>query len=137
MRRISLVLLTAALLGAATSDADDSASAKSKATPDGTCFLISEFQSWKAPPDAKSIFIRVDHKRYLRLELASACPMLTWPDARLITKWHGPNVACDALDWDLSVSQGPPGGFPVPCIVKKVHPMTPEEVAALPKNQRP
>ena len=133
MRSISFVLLAAALLGIATSDADEAVQPKLGAE----CFFIRDFESWKAPPDAKSIYIRVEHKRYLRLELAAACPLLTWPDARLITHWRGPSVACDALDWDIRVSDGAPVGASEPCIVKQVHAMTPEEVAALPKKLRP
>jgi hypothetical protein len=135
MRSISFVLLAAALLGTATSDADETAQPKPKLAAE--CFFIRDFESWRAPPDAKSIYIRVEHNRFLRLELSAACPLLTWPDARLITRWHGPSVACDALDWDITVEQGPVRGAAAPCIVKKVHPMTPEEVAALPKKLRP
>jgi hypothetical protein len=130
MRRISFVLLATALLGAATSDADDTASAKS------TCIRTTQFQNWQASRDAKSIFIRADKKRVVRLELAKACPMLNAPFARLITKWSGSALACDALDWNLSVSQGS-SPIPIPCVVQKVYAMTPEEVAALPKEQRP
>ena len=134
MRTISIALLAAGLLGAAVSVADETAAAKPKPGP--ACFFVRDFGAWKPAADAKSIFIRVEPKRYLRLELASKCPTLTWPDARLITNWHTTS-ACDALDWDIKVSQGPPGNFVSPCIVKKVHEMTPEEVAALPKTQRP
>lgn len=135
MRKIALALLTAALLGTAAADTGAPDSAPPKAD-NNTCVHVSDFFSWRAAPDAKSIFVRVN-KRYLRLELAAACPRLTWPASQLITTWRGPKVACDALDWNLSIAQGGMAGPPVPCIVSKVHAMTPDEVAALPKNQRP
>lgn len=134
MRTISIALLAAALLGTAASDADEVVPAKPKPA---ACFFVRDFQGWKAAHDAKSIYIRVDSRHFLRLELASSCPTLNWPDARLITTWHGTTSACDALDWDLKVSQGPPGNFAIPCIVKKVHEMSKEEVDALPKKERP
>jgi hypothetical protein len=135
MRRISLVLLATALLGAGRSDALDTAPAGAKSGD--TCFLTSEFENWRPSADAKNIFVRVGRRRFLRLELAKACPMLHSPNARLITRWRGPTVACNAIDWDLSVSQGGSPGFPIPCVVQKVHAMTADEVAALPKGQRP
>jgi hypothetical protein len=136
MRRISLLLLTTALLGSAGSDAGDPAPATRRSGD--TCILTSQFRSWRVSPDAKSIFIRVQRDRFLRLELAAACPRLTWPDSRLITRWRGTTtIACNAFDWDLSVRQGTMPGPPVPCVVKQVHAMTPDEVAALPKDLRP
>lgn len=140
MRTIGIALLAAALLGAVASDADETAkpedAAKAKPRPEA-CYFIRDIASWKPAADAKSIYLRIDLKRFVKLELTSSCPTLTWPDARLITKWRGTSSFCDALDWDLSVSQGPGGGFPIPCIVKKVVPMTPEEVKALPPKERP
>jgi hypothetical protein len=145
MRTIGIALLAAAFLGAAYSDADEPTPQQGDAPktdagkpPQGiACAFVRDWESWKPAPDAKPILLRVSRKRYLRLELATACPTLTWPDARLINVWHGTSSMCDALDWDLKVSLGPPGGFPVPCIVKKVVAVSPEEIAALPKNQRP
>lgn len=138
MRRLSIgvVLLTAILLGTAAAVADQPAAPKAKARL-GRCFFARDWQSWKSAPDAKSILIRVDPKRYFRLELSSRCPSLTWPDARLITVFHGTDSVCDALDWDLRVSEGPPGGIVEPCIVKRMVELTPKEVAAIPKKQRP
>lgn len=138
MRTISIVLLAAALLGAVASDADEPGKppADTAKPPPSQCYFVRDIESWKPAADAKSIFVRIDLHHFVKLELASSCPTLTWPDARLITKWHSSSF-CDALDWQLSVSQGPPGHFEVPCIVKKVVPMSPEEVAALPPKQRP
>jgi hypothetical protein len=140
MRTIGIALLAATLVGVTASVADepvaksDAAAAKPKSP---SCSAFGDFQGWRAAPDAKSIYIRVDRKRVLQLQLATACPTLTWPDARLITVWRGTRDLCDALDWDLKVSMGPPVGMPIPCLVKKVVQLTPEEMAALPKKQLP
>jgi hypothetical protein len=100
------------------------------------CFYINQFEGWKAP-DNRTIFIRVNTNRYYRLDLASSCATLTYPDAFLITKTRGPDTVCSAIDWDLRVGQSMPRGFATPCIVKAMSRMTPDEVAAIPKKFKP
>jgi len=135
MRSIGIVLVAAALIGAASSDAYEAAVPAAPAKEG--CFFTRNFESWKAAPDAKSILIRINMHRYFRLELSGSCPMLTWPDARLITVFRGSTTVCNALDWDLKVSPGPPPSIPVPCIVKNMRELTPDDVAAIPKKQLP
>jgi hypothetical protein len=101
-----------------------------------TCFLITEFRGWKAP-DTRTIFIRVGLDRVYRLDLANTCSLLAMPNVHLITKTRGPDLVCSAIDWDLSVSESPPGNIPEPCIVKKMTLLTPEEAAAIPPKFRP
>jgi hypothetical protein len=107
-----------------------------KPVPPRSCFYINQFEGWKAP-DNRTIFIRVNTNRYYRLDLASACQTLTYPDAFLITKTRGPDTVCSAIDWDLRVGQSAPRGFATPCIVKTMSRMTPDEVAAIPKKFKP
>lgn len=140
MRTISIALLAATVLGAVASSADEPAKPANDVVPSkpGECYFIRDIGSWKASADAKNIFLRVDRHRVVRLELAASCPSLNWPDARLINHWRGAvGSFCDALDWDLTVSQGFREGPVMACIVKKMVPMTPEEVQALPPKQRP
>lgn len=100
------------------------------------CFLITEFRGWKAP-DTKTIFIRVGLDRVYRLDLANTCSLLAMPNVHLITKTRGPDLVCSAIDWDLSVSESPPGNIPEPCIVKKMTLLSPAEAAAIPPRYRP
>jgi hypothetical protein len=102
--------------------------------PDG-CFFIRNFENWKAA-DARTIYIRVNFSRYYRLDLASECPALLRMDPRLITVWRGSDVVCDALDWDLKVSNGA-HGIAEPCIVKTMTALTGAEAAAIPKAFKP
>ena len=140
MRTISIALLAATLLGAVASSADEPAKPASdvvKGQP-GECYFIRDIGNWKASADSKNIFLRVDRHHVLRLELAASCPGLNWPDARLINRWRSTvGSFCDALDWDLTVTQGFREGPVVACIVKKMVPMSQEEVEALPPKQRP
>jgi hypothetical protein len=100
------------------------------------CFPITEFRGWKAP-DTKTILIRVGLDRVYRLDLANRCSLLASPASHLITKTRGPDLVCSAIDWDLSVSEPPPGNIPEPCIVKKMTLLSPEEAAAIPPKFRP
>jgi Family of unknown function (DUF6491) len=112
------------------------APAQTAPQPQQSCFLITEMRGWKAL-DNKTIFIRVGLNQIYRLDLSAACPMLTMPDAHLITKTRGPDTVCSAIDWDLSVSEPPPAAMPEPCIVKQMTQLTPEQAAAIPPKYRP
>jgi hypothetical protein len=112
-----------------------SAGALSPAAAQDQCFLVDQFQSWRAP-DANTIYVRVLVDKYYRLDLGRACPAIKEPNVHLITVTRGPDRVCSAVDWDLSVSQGPPG-FAVHCIVKTMTLLGPGEVAAIPKPFKP
>ena len=101
-----------------------------------SCFYVNEFDSWRAP-DANTIYIRTNTNRYYRLDMSNSCPALLWPDTHLIMNVRGPNTICSAIDWDLKVGQGGFHDIPVPCIVKTMTPLTPEEAAAIPKKFKP
>jgi Family of unknown function (DUF6491) len=103
--------------------------------PAPACFSANEFQSWRATPDTRTMYVRVGANRYYRLDMAGTCPALRWPSAFLITTFRGPTSICSHLDWDLKVSE--PNGIPTPCIVQKMTPMTPAEAAALPPAEKP
>jgi len=100
------------------------------------CFSIRNFQNWKAR-DAETLYIRVDPRRYFRLDLAASCPALLSPNSHLITKWRGSSWVCSALDWDLKVSEDAVRGFTSPCIVKTMTALSDSEAAALPRKFRP
>jgi hypothetical protein len=100
------------------------------------CFYTSDFDTWKAPDD-KTIFLRVHPDRYFRLDLSQPCPVLMWTGAHLITEWRSSNWVCNAIDWDLRVSQQPNGGITMACIVKAMTPLNADEVKAIPPKFKP
>lgn len=102
--------------------------------PAPSCFFSRDWQGWKATDDGKAIYIRVGLHQIYRLDLASSCPDLHYPNAHLVTKLRGDSI-CDALDIDLKVSDG--SGFAVPCIVSKLSELSQAEAAALPKALQP
>jgi hypothetical protein len=128
-------LVTLALLALAGGTSAALADA-STVVPGRSCFLITQFENWKAPDD-RTIFIRINTNRFYRLDLVSSCPALKFPDAFLITKTRGPSTVCSAIDWDLRVGQSGEGRFASPCIVKTMTPMTADEVSAIPKKFKP
>jgi len=105
-------------------------------TKGAQCFSIRDFRNWKAP-DARTLYIRVDMRRYYRLDLATSCPLLLSPNSHLITKWRGSSWVCSALDWNLKVSDDPIRGFASPCIVKTMTALSESEAAAIPRKDKP
>jgi hypothetical protein len=102
--------------------------------PKNQCFLVSQFENWRGGGD-RTMYIRVSGNQFYRLEMANNCSELTAPGVMLINKFHGSSV-CSPLDWDIRVKEVP-GGISTPCIVKTMTRLSPDEVAALPKKQKP
>ena len=99
------------------------------------CFRSEEYKSFRALND-HSFNIRVNVSDYYHVELQGVCPEILSPDATLITHTRGSDYICDGLDWDLRIKAGP--GIPVtPCIVQGQTRLTPEQVAAIPPDERP
>lgn len=131
MRRVWILLGSGALAGAGAPAADVPPAPAAKSA---LCFRPEEFQSWKAP-NATTIYIRVFRHRYFRLDLAARCPELLQSDSHLITRFDGTNRVCEALDWNIRVSEPP--GVEETCIVKAMTALTAAEAAAIPKDSRP
>ncbi len=139
------LLAAAGLIGALASAAalaqpssDQSMAPDQKVVPESRsrCFPITLFETWRAP-DPHTMIIRVSTNRFFRIDMANACPALTWPGAHLITTWRTSGWVCNALDWDLKVSNDVRSGFAMPCIVSGMTEMSPQEVAQLPPRYRP
>jgi hypothetical protein len=136
MRNLSVLATAAAVMITSQAGLATAQPAASNARP-SQCFEAHDWQGWKAP-DANTIYIKVLNHAVYRLDLASACPELLYPDVHLITRFRGPTMVCSAVDLDLQVSEGGGGrGFATPCIVGKITPLTPAEAAAIPKKFQP
>jgi hypothetical protein len=99
--------------------------------PGQSCFYSNQWTSWKAPND-HTLYLNVGNRVY-RLDLAASCPTLNMGSATLITQSHSAQI-CSAIDWDLKVRSG---NITTGCIVSKMTQLTPDEIAALPKDARP
>ncbi|HTW36628.1 MAG TPA: DUF6491 family protein [Rhizomicrobium sp.] len=130
---IASALVLACLTGMA---ASQPAAAPPPASQAGrSCFFVTQFDNWRAQ-DPNTMYIRVNMNKYYRLDMSGSCPALLWPDAHLIMNVRGPDTICSPLDWDLKVSTGL-HGIPMPCIVKTMTPLTPDQAAAIPKKFKP
>ena len=100
------------------------------------CFYARDWQGWHAP-NAHMMYLRVDMHHIYRVDFASSCQALTWPDAHLITTFRGSDSVCTPLDLDIKVADSGPGHIAEPCIASGLSELTPEEVAAIPKKDLP
>ena len=107
--------------------------------PAPRCFSMHDFESWKSP-DPNTIYVRVGLSRYYRLDLSAPCQALKMVGSHLVTKTRGSDQVCSGLDWDLTVSDATSIGGPgirEACIVKTQTPLSPADVAAIPKKFKP
>jgi hypothetical protein len=55
------------------------------------CFLVTQFEHWKAP-DEKTMDFSVPPDRRYRLDLSGKCPALLWLTSHLVTVFRGANT---------------------------------------------
>jgi hypothetical protein len=132
-----LLVATAAVIaiGAGAASAADhvSGGAPTSSHAKGQCFQSRWWDgSWHAP-DSSTIYMKVMGDIW-RVELSAGAQMLTDPTAHLINVVRGPDTVCTAQDLDLRVSNG---FGPIPVTAKSLVKLTPEEVAQIPKKDRP
>jgi hypothetical protein len=105
------------------------------AQPGQSCFRTTEWYGWKAA-DERTVFLNVGNNRIFRVDMDGACPALTLGDSRIISiDRAGTGLICTPLDLDIHVSLG--GRITTACIVKGLSELTPDQIAAIPKNLRP
>jgi hypothetical protein len=110
--------------------------------PRTPCFYITQWQGWKAP-NPNTIYLGVNLHDVYRVDLSAGSPQLMWPDVHLISEVRGSNSICSAIDLQLSLAENDGAGlrggsaFRVPLIARKLTKLTPEEIAAIPKQYRP
>src|SRR5689334_10538969 len=99
------------------------------------CFLSRDWESWTAPGDGDAILIRVSLHDVYRVELTPGSHVRKDPDRFLVSRQRGSSWICSPLDLDLEVADHV--GFRQPLIAKSLRKLTPQEVAAIPKKDRP
>jgi hypothetical protein len=124
---ICLTLAAAAVLGAAPAFADEGASPRA-------CFFSNQWRGWSAPtPD--TLLIRVGLTDVYRVELAPGARVRDNNGDFLVNRLVGSNTICSALDLNLYLSDDL--GFKRPLIARSLTKLTPEEVAAIPREHLP
>lgn len=104
------------------------------AKPARQCFYLSDWRGWSAP-NKDTLYLKVRGRDVYRVDLAYGSNQLTWPGTHLVSVVRGPDSVCGPNDLDLRVGDG--FGMPIPIRAKAITKMTPEQIAALPKKDRP
>jgi hypothetical protein len=137
MSMIRVGLLTTALLTASAPALAASAPADTAgpaAKPARTCFYLSDWSGWTAP-DRNTLYLRVRNRDVYRVDLSHGTSQLTSPGVHLVSIVRGGDSVCAPLDLDLRVSDG--FGFAMPIRAKTITKLSTEEIAAIPKKDRP
>jgi hypothetical protein len=128
MRTLFLALAAATLVAGAAAQADEK--------PAHPCFSITDWHGWRASSTEQDVlYIKVRLHDVWRVQLTDKEPFLTAPDVHLVSKTVGPDMVCNPLDLDLKLAEF--HGVETPLIVKSLKKLTPEEIAALPKEDQP
>jgi hypothetical protein len=98
-----------------------------------TCFVRRDVNGFSAPND-KTVYIRVGVRQVFRLDLMGSCPNLTFRQSLGLDDRPASPWICSPLEATIVYRQN---GIRQRCPVTAIHKLTSEEVAALPKRDRP
>ena len=126
--RLLYAAVLALLLPAAASAAPEQAPARD-------CFLSRNWQGWSAPRDSNVLYLRVRPNDIYRVELSPGVRIRRYGGEFLVNQVRGSGWICSALDLDLALSDY--NGFSRPLIATDLRKLTPEEAAALPREDVP
>ena len=101
--------------------------------PARSCFFADQINGWREAGD-KAVLVNVGANKVYRLDLFGPCDGLDTNFTIGVETRGGGNSICDGLDATI-IARSPIG--PIRCPVTKVTLLTPEQVAALPKKDRP
>lgn len=99
------------------------------------CFLSNDWHSWSAPGDGDVLYLAVSVNEVWRVELTPGSHVRKYPDQFLINRVRGSNWICSPLDLDLALADH--HGMRKGLIARSLHKLTPEEIAAMPRKDRP
>jgi hypothetical protein len=120
--KIALVIAAVAALAPAAASAE-------------SCFRVHDIAATRKV-DNQTLNLRVHVNEFYRLTTKGSCLSSHTPSDPLVLKTAGASdQVCKPLDLDLGVKVGSTGVSH--CIVDSIVKLTPEEVAALPKGQKP
>ena len=126
--RLLCATVLALILPATASAASEQASARD-------CFVSSSWRGWSAPRDADALYLRVRGNDIYRVELTPGAHVHRYGGDFLVNQVRGSSWICSALDLDLALMDY--NGFSRPLIATNLRKLTSEEVAAIPREDRP
>jgi hypothetical protein len=101
----------------------------------GGCFRSSDWQGWSAPGDGDVLYLRVFLHEIWKVELTPGTRVRRFPDYFLVNEVRGSPWICSPLDLDLTLASRT--GYRQPLIAQSLRKLTPEEVAAIPRQDLP
>jgi Family of unknown function (DUF6491) len=136
MRQAMLVPAAAAALVAAwAAQAIAQPKPQSSRPPQQDSCLNTRFVNGFSAPDEQTVYVRVGVRDIYRLKLFSSCLNVDWTQSVALRSRSGGSFICHGFDAELIVPNR--GMGPQRCQVSDIHKLTPEEIAALPKKDRP
>jgi hypothetical protein len=130
LKTLPMAAAAASMLAAVAALAEEPA--KTDQAQGKSCFYARNISSW-ANQDDETVNLRVGVRDYYQLKLLGPCPNINWNQS-IGVEHRGSSWICDKLDATI-IAPGPSG--PRRCPAISVHKLTPEEVAALPRNAKP
>ncbi|MBU4434064.1 MAG: hypothetical protein KKC14_06600 [Alphaproteobacteria bacterium] len=134
-----LITLTAAAVsgltfaGAALAQPPATPSAAKPARAERSCFSLSDWNGWSSP-SRDVLYMKVRQRDVYRVDLAHGTNQLSSPGSYIVNVVRGSDQVCAPIDLDLRVSDG---FMDMPIRAKTITKLTPEEIAAIPKKDRP
>jgi hypothetical protein len=126
---IALAAAAAALLALSTQPA----SAAKPASSGNECFWGRTVTNFAAPDD-RTLYVRAGGNQVYRFDMLGPCQDMDW-NQRLALVSHSGGSICSGMD--AEVVNRVAGLGRQRCAIRNMHKLTPEEVAALPRNARP
>ena len=123
---VPVAALAAVALSAATAGAQPGSSG-------AQCFARQNIEGFQAPDD-HTVYLRVGVNQIYRLDLMVPCSGLSFRDDINLLSTAGDPWICNPIQATVVYHQG---GIPNRCPVSAIHRLTPDEVSALPKRDRP
>lgn len=133
MTRTLLVALSVVAVAGGAGLGSAGASPAGAPKPARSCFFADQINGWRQAGD-RAVLVNVGAKGVYRLDLFGPCRDLDTNFTIGVETRPGGNSICDGMDATI-IAHSPTG--PVRCPVTKVTRLTPEEIAALPKKDRP
>jgi len=99
------------------------------------CFDADNISGFTAP-DEKTVYVRATRSRVYELQVLGSCPNLDWTHTIGLRTRGGSARVCTGMDVDLVVPQDSRMGR-LSCAVRTMRRLSPEEIEALPKGERP
>ena len=111
------------------------ASAADERAPARDCFISSSWQGWSAPHGGDALYLRVHGNEIYRVDLTPGTHVHRYGRDFLVSQIRGSSWICSALDLDLALTDY--DGFSRALVATNLRKLTPEEAAAIPREDLP